>query len=297
MDHEQTPGSSADLQSFDVNNNDSQQEGGDLQPPPKKQKVQGENEGTVESAEVSHFKLMGEKLKKAEKVGDVVHEDLAQSINELFTCGMGDETFKALNKEVARPENCLGLREVRTNPLVWKLLSSHAQDVDSRLRGVQMSVCRATSVLAFLLDEMNGLQDNEPTELGKKFLDKGMEVVGLLGHANANLNWRRREIMRPEIDRDYGSLCSQNTKVTEWLFGDDVSGDLKDIQTVNKAQSRLRGRGRGNFRSGFRGGRARGGFRGYPNFNSNYNPSFSHSRGRFQNSWAPRRGRGQQRGK
>ena len=106
--------------------------------------------------------------------------------------------------------------------------------------------------------------------------------MGLLGHANANLNWRRREVMRPEIDREYGFLCSQNTKVTEWLFGDNVSGDLKEIQAVNRVQSRLRGRGRG--RGAFRGSRGRGQGRGYPNFSG---------RGRFPNNWS-RRGRGQQ---
>ena len=233
-------------------------------------------------------------MKKAEKVGEKVHEDLASNINDLFRSGMGDEVVKAMTKDIARPENCFGLSEVRTNPLIWKLLSDRAQGMDSRLRTVQISMCKAASVLAFLLDEMNTLQSQTPTELGEKFLEKGMEAVGLLGHANANLNFRRREVMKPEIDREYGIMCSPNTKFTEWLFGDNVSGDLKEIQAVNRVQSRLRGRGRGGYRGPFRGqgqNRGRGSYGSYPNY-----PNYQ-SRGRYQGSWTPRRGRGFQRSK
>jgi hypothetical protein len=55
-----------------------------------------EPEGTGEMsqpAEVSHFKLMADKLKKAEHVGEPVRVDLAPSINELVMVGMGDEMF------------------------------------------------------------------------------------------------------------------------------------------------------------------------------------------------------------
>jgi hypothetical protein len=269
-----------------------------VEPSLKKQKCQsdevvensGDATGNVDTP--SPFKVVGEKMRKAEKVGDNVHADLASNINELFRAGMGDEVFKAMVKEIARPDNCVGLTEVRTNPLMWKLLSDRAQGIDSRLRIVQVSMCKAASVLALLLDEVHTLQTDSPTELGEKFIEKGMEAVGLLGHANASLNFRRREIMKPEIDRDYGFLCSPNTKFTEWLFGDDVSGDLKEIQAVNKVQTRLRGRGRGGFSAPYRG---RGQFRGRGSIYGSY-PNYQ-GRGRFQGGWQPRRGRGQQRQK
>jgi hypothetical protein len=288
-----------DEESGNVEDHNNNLAGGE--PSLKKQKGQGddieENSGdaTATNDPPSQFKMMGEKMKKAEKVGEKVHEDLASNINDLFRSGMGDEVVKAMTKDIARPENCFGLSEVRTNPLIWKLLSDRAQGMDSRLRTVQISMCKAASVLAFLLDEMNTLQSQTPTELGEKFLEKGMEAVCLLGHANANLNFRRREVMKPEIDREYGIMCSPNTKFTEWLFGDNVSGDLKEIQAVNRVQSRLRGRGRGGYGGSFRGrgqNRGRGSNYGsYPNY-----PNYQ-SRGRYQGSWTPRRGRGFQRSK
>lgn len=42
--------------------------------------------------------------------------------------------------------------------------------------------------------------------------------------------------MKPGIGKDYASLCSQQSPLTDYLFGDDLRKQLKDISDVNKIQ-------------------------------------------------------------
>ena len=83
-------------------------------------------------------------------MGDRINLNLADSINELFTVGMGDESFKMLKKEILIPENCDGLREVKVNPVVWKNLSESATDTEIRLRTMQNAICKPAVKLAFI---------------------------------------------------------------------------------------------------------------------------------------------------
>jgi hypothetical protein len=261
----------------DENNNESVSE-----PLSKKRKVDDcdKDDDKEKRTEVSRFKKLSDKLVKAEKVGDDIDEDLADAVNDLFARGMSEENFKKMLLDMCRPKNCVGLREVRTNTLIWKLLSDRAQGLDQRLRMVQMAVCKAGTILSRILSDVGDLEKEEVSDLGQSIIDKGMEAMGLLGHANVHVNWRRREIMRPEIDRDYGNLCSPNIAFSEWLFGDNVSNELKDIQAVNRVKTRIRGRGRGRGNFQFRCGRGRGFGRG---FNPNFNPT-----GGFNSGWQKR---------
>ena len=76
--------------------------------------------------------------------------------------------------------------------------------------------------------------------------------------------------MKPQISKDYAHLCAQKVTVTDSLFGDDVTEQIKDITDDNKVTHKLldknrswhrpsqanRGSGRG--RAGFRGSFFRG---------------------------------------
>ena len=49
-----------------------------------------------------------------------------------------------------------------------------------------------------------------------------MEGVLLLANANQELNYRRRELMGPQINANYRHLCSPSNPVTSLLFEDDL---------------------------------------------------------------------------
>ena len=46
--------------------------------------------------------------------------------------------------------------------------------------------------------------------------------------------------MKPEIGKHYASLCSLQIPFTDYLFGDDLQNQLKDIGDVNKIGLKLK---------------------------------------------------------
>ena len=120
-----------------------------------------------------------------------------------------------------------------------------------------------------------------------------MEAMAFLGHANANLNFRRREILKPHIATSFKHLCSSTVPFTADLFGDDISKTVKEIQEVNKlsglANARGRGRGRGGYNRGYNNRGRGGGFRGRARGSSYNTPNYQ---GRQSHQAQTQRGRG-----
>ena len=63
-----------------------------------------------------------------------------------------------------------------------------------------------------------------------------MDGVLLLANANQELNYRRREFMRPQLNTNYRHLCSPSNPVTAELFGDDLPKAVKDITDTNRLE-------------------------------------------------------------
>ena len=57
--------------------------------------------------------------------------------------------------------------------------------------------------------------------------------------ANANINLRRREALKPELHSSYCHLCALSNPITTELFGDDLPKAVKDITDTNPVTSKL----------------------------------------------------------
>lgn len=66
-----------------------------------------------------------------------------------------------------------------------------------------------------------------------------MDGVHLFANANQELNYCRRELMRPHLNANYRHLCSPSNPVTAELFGDDLPKTVKDISDTNRLSSKL----------------------------------------------------------
>ena len=68
-------------------------------------------------------------------------------------------------------------------------------------------------------------------------LVQATDAIQLLGHASFEIVQLRREDIKPQINKEYGDLCSANVPVTKWLFGDDLQTKLAHICTANRVGS------------------------------------------------------------
>ena len=105
---------------------------------------------------------------------------------------------------------------------------------------MQLALVKGIMPVARLTDlsvtEKKGL-DKEGIQQIKQF---GLDALSLLTHVNYELNMQRRQLMNPDIGKDYASLCSQQIPFTDYLFGDDLQKQLKDIGDVNKIGAKVR---------------------------------------------------------
>ena len=130
---------------------------------------------------------------------------------------------------------------------------------------MQLALVKGIMPVARLTD----LSLTEKKELDKEGVQQikqfGLDALSLLTDVNYELNMQRRQLMKPDIWKDYASLCSQQIPFTDFLFGDDFQKQLKDIGDVNKIGVKV---SRGSHRSSS----------DYRNINTSNRGSFSHKR-------------------
>ena len=92
-----------------------------------------------------------------------------------------------------------------------------------------IAIAEATEQISIV----KGKMDEKP-----KIISSLTDSLALLGHATYELSLRRRDIMRPSINKKLRrALCNQQIPVTDFLFGYDVQSSLKTIKECNKIAS------------------------------------------------------------
>ena len=224
------------------------------EPPNKKQKLEA---GSV-------FKNINDKFNPKETVDNDINSELGDFINTAFREGISDDKQNELLKETHRPNNCPSLVKTTVNQPIWRLLKPHTQTDDIKMQSIQNNMVKAAINFTKVLNEYGESMSQEMIELGTNALT-------LLGQCNKQINNKRKEFHKVDLDAKYHYLSSQNLPYTDKLYGDDVNKNIKEIQDINRLSKNI-GRGTNpTSRGGFRGrrpfrfpqGRGRGRGRGY----------------------------------
>ena len=210
--------------------------------------------------------------------GKAVPDNVSSVVNNAFLSKLSDEVRAAKLKMFEIPQNCPGLDKVKVNQTIWDKIKPATRTMDVKLQSIQQGIVAAGAGLCKLVQDVQAMEPdkiNKPTlaQLTKDLLN--IQVV--LGQSNVDLNHRRRELIKPDLNSQFHHLCTAAVPFTEWLFGDELKDNVKEIADANRVcgkifpQSGNRGRGRGAFRGRFQryqpynppyaGGRG-GGYRG-----------------------------------
>ena len=169
---------------------------------------------------------------KSEETGPPIHEELAKIVTRLVLDGMLEDKLQEKLNKYPQPENCEGLTKVRANQLIWDNLSPSVRSQDLRFQKVQTSIVKGMTALARVVDAI--LKNVNEINGGKPLAQEATESLSLFTHANAELNTRRKELIKPDLPSDYKHLCSATIPVTAELLGDYLSKQEKDISEVNR---------------------------------------------------------------
>ena len=183
---------------------------------------------------------IAEDFLNADESGPAAEKQLADFINNLWSKKLPDSKVKDKSAKYLRPANCETLATPRVNPEIWDKLSHSVKQQDLRSSTIQKTVGTAGAVLcksiSMLLEMKNSKQPKSDSDI-QKLVKLNTDAVALLGHAHVDLSHRRRELIKPHLNKDYAGLCASHVPVTALLFGNDLQTQLNNIRASNRVST------------------------------------------------------------
>ncbi|XP_028397339.1 uncharacterized protein LOC114521127 [Dendronephthya gigantea] len=215
------------------------------------------------------FQTLAEEFSVNERASAPIAAGLAEIVNGLLKDKLPKEKLQELQPKYVRPENCPTLVSPKVNKQIWHQMR---QDTRNRDSAIQKAQGLMISGLCAVLEVCNSAGGDQKRVL--------THAAVLLLAANREINLKRRDLIRPDLNKQYGSLCNPSVAISTNLFGDDLSKEVEEVSKSYKLGSKVtsaprfepykvssgRGiRGRGRFHQSAGRGRARsflGGGRG-----------------------------------
>ena len=139
---------------------------------------------------------------------------------------------KKPNDNMKSPKNCVFVTP-KVNLELWKLLSSWQRKSDVKFMSIQKSLVRTMNASLSILSKIYS-GDFSMQIITQKTTD----TLPILGEASHELSLARRVFIRSIINSEYKDLYSNSQPVTEFLFGDNLSQVIKELNLTNKLGSR-----------------------------------------------------------
>lgn len=183
---------------------------------------------------------IAEDFVNADDSGPAVEKQLAEFINNLWSKKLSDTTLKEKSAKYLRPVNCETLTTPRVNPEIWEKLSHSVKQHDLRSSSIQKTVSSAGAAMCksieMLLEMRNSKQPMSDSDI-QKLVKMASDAVALLGHAHIDLSHRRRDSIKPHLNKDYAGLCASHVPITALLFGNDLQTQLNNIRASNRVSN------------------------------------------------------------
>lgn len=182
------------------------------------------------TTESTVFKAFVEQFATAEKPGPAIDHDLATIVNELLTEKLTKEKLEPVQQKYLRPENCENLVTPKINKPIWQQLKQETKNTDSAFQKIQQLLL---SSLYAILQVCNSLSSSQNTEDHNNIMMLTHSIVLSLA-ANRELNLKRRDLLRADLNKQYAALCNPSTPVSQYLFGDDLNKEMDDLSKASK---------------------------------------------------------------
>ena len=179
------------------------------------------------------------------KIGNKSHEDSSQP-------GMVLSKFK----NVPVPVNLTGLRSCRVNDGVFKAMTPGSKKANAELHMVESAWCKSLIAQSSALEKLAAIKDKCSKDMRGSF----NAVFGLLADSieyscfgRARTNEVRRNNILSALNDNYKHLSSETAPENGLLFGSDLEGAMKSVETTNRLSKKLANNNQGRKRGGYRG--------------------------------------------
>ena len=168
-------------------------------------------------------------------------DKLATVVNKMLRIKLSEDKLKEKQRLYTRPQNCETLTTTRVNAEIWAKLQSHTRSVDIRLQKVQALLLKGIVPILQIANTQLSTEATAKDENHKEMTRQALDAISLLSQANQELNQRRRELIRPDLNEKYQQICAEHVPCTDHLFGDDLHKTLQDITATNRVGQQVSG--------------------------------------------------------
>jgi len=186
-----------------------------------------------EKVQVNSLTLLGATIAKDEGLDAKVDDKLAGYVQTLMRNKSEEKMVGDLFTSIKQPANCSALSQVMVNPAIWEKMTQDGRSLDAKLQKVQLAITKGATEVTKMYDLLLTMARNGSEDTAR-VLEHGNSALVSLGAANVDLVQRRRDAIRPSFDTEYAHLFNHNTPFTNFLFGDDLSKNIKEITEDNK---------------------------------------------------------------
>ena len=149
-------------------------------------------------------------------------------MKSLLTKKLTKGKLAEVQNKYLRPENCTNLVAPKINKQIWQQLRQETRNNDSAFQRAQSLLLSGLYAVLQLCNSANGDQRNVLTS-----------TAVLLLSANRELNLKRRDLIRPDLNKQYAPLCNPSTAVSTFLFGDDLNKEVKELTKSQKLSDKV----------------------------------------------------------
>ena len=108
------------------------------------------------------------------------------------------------------------------------VIAKHVGETLSYLHFSQLYIwTKATELL------LQARRENKSPDI-EQLIRMHTDALGLLGHISFEMSQRRRDAIRPNLNKECATLCASHFPITKMLFGDELQIQLNHIRASNK---------------------------------------------------------------
>ncbi|CAC5417455.1 unnamed protein product [Mytilus coruscus] len=120
------------------------------------------------------------------------------------------------------------------NDGIWSKMSVHKRMNDVKLQKIQNLLGKAVCPMLYLMDlflsksQTNDGLSREEVQPATQLCKDAYQMTQV---TYANITFRRRALIQPDIQRKYKALCKDYVPVADFLFWDDIKDKVKEMDT------------------------------------------------------------------
>ena len=178
----------------------------------------------------------------ADNTGPDIDPQLARIVENFVKVRLTDDKLKEKLTAGLVPKNCGCLMATRVNGEILEKLTTNSKSRDIKAQRIQNAIVQAMLAITSAADTLVG-KSRSGEELGQTNMAATVtslvDSLALLATANQDVNQRRRDDHRADLNQAYKGLCKGDQEGSALLYGDEITTRIKDINESNRVATKL----------------------------------------------------------